>query len=146
MDIMAVMVAFLAGFGLPVQAALNSQLESRWSHHPVLTATISFGFGFLCLAAYVLLTRVSIPPLNGQTSPWHWVGGALGAFFVTAMVIAVPRIGAATAVSLSIAGQVCLSLFLDHYGFIGLAQRSLSWQKLLGAVLVMAGVFLVRKF
>lgn len=146
MEYMAILIAFAGGFCLPIQTAINSQLDARWSHHTVLTSAVSFGVGFLCLAAYVLLARVPVPSFPGQTSPWHWFGGALGAFYVSAMLLAFPRLGAASTISLSIAGQMCLSLLLDYYGLIGLAERGLSWQRLVGVAMVIGGVILVRKF
>ncbi len=81
-----------------------------------------------------------------QAPWWVWIGGFFGAFFVTAATILVPRIGATMLLSASIAGQMIVSLILDHYGLLGLPQRPVSLWRTLGVVLVVLGVVVIRKF
>ncbi len=71
-------------------------------------------------------------------------GGLLGACYVTAAIILAPRLGVAALVSLAIAGQLAAGLVLDHFGLLGLAERSLSLGRGLGVVLVFAGALMVR--
>ncbi len=75
---------------------------------------------------------------------WQWLGGFLGAFFVFGSTLLAPRIGLAAMISLIVAGQVCSSLLFDHFGFMGLEVRGLSWVRLLGAGLILAGAVLVN--
>jgi transporter family-2 protein len=75
-----------------------------------------------------------------------WAGGLLGAVFVTAAAAFAPRLGAATFISVTIAGQVIVSIMLDHFGALGFAARPVTLPRLLGALLLVAGVLLVRKF
>ncbi len=146
MDILILLAVFLVGGLLPVQTALNAQLDAGWAHNPALTAFVSFLVGTLCLGLYLLLTRATIPSPPGSTAPWHWIGGAFGAAFVAIMAMAIPRIGAGTAIAVALAGQICLSVILDHFGALGLAERAVSPLRLLGGVMVLAGAVLVRKF
>lgn len=145
MELLLVFLVFVTGFGMPVQLAVNAQLDAHWAGNPVLTAFVSFGVGTLALLLYLLVMRVPVPALTGSTSWWHWCGGLFGACFVAMMALVIPRIGAATALSVVLAGQMCMSLALDHYALLGLAERSLSWQRFLGAVLVVAGAILIRR-
>ena len=46
--------------------------------------------------------------------------------------------------ALIVAGQVVISLVMDHHGWLGLAVREITTTRLLGGVLVVAGVFLVN--
>jgi transporter family-2 protein len=57
-----------------------------------------------------------------------------------------PRLGAATFISITIAGQVFVSILLDHFGVVGFAARPVTASRLLGALLLIAGVLMVRKF
>ena len=54
--------------------------------------------------------------------------------------------GAATFIASTIAGQVLVSIMLDHFGVVGFAARPVTAPRLLCALLLIAGVLLVRKF
>jgi transporter family-2 protein len=140
-------VCLLAGALIPLQAGVNAQL-ARWVGQPVTASLISFAVGTLALFAYTAATRPQLPTLAAlSTAPWWvWVGGLFGAVFVTAAAAFAPRLGAATYISISIAGQVLVSILLDHFGVVGFAARPVTAPRLLGALLLIAGVLLVRKF
>jgi transporter family-2 protein len=75
-----------------------------------------------------------------------WTGGLLGAFFVASAVVLVPRFGVALTFSLIVAGQMAITLVLDHYGFLGVPVKGVSAMRLLGVVMIIAGVVMIRKF
>ncbi len=142
-----ILLALVAGFCLPTQAGINTQLN-LWSRSAILTATISFAVGTLVLAVYTLISRVPWPSGDAVTRyPWWiWSGGFLGAFLVTSMVVLAPRLGAASMMSLIIAGQMFASLFLDHFGWLGYQVHPVSGLKMLGVILLIGGVVLIRLF
>jgi transporter family-2 protein len=72
-----------------------------------------------------------------------WIGGCLGTLYVWSTIFATPRIGAALALALTIAGQMIAALFLDHYGAIGLTKYAANPTRITGAVFVVLGVSLV---
>jgi transporter family-2 protein len=141
------LVCLVAGALMPLQAGVNAQL-ARWVGHPVTASLVSFAVGTLALLAYTAAARPTLPPLSALASApwWVWVGGLLGGVFVTAAAAFAPRLGAATFISITIAGQVLVSILLDHFGVVGFAARPVTAPRLLGALLLIAGVLLVRKF
>ncbi len=141
------LMALLAGISVPTQAGINAQL-GLWTRSPVLASTISFMVGTLTLILYSLITRIPLPGLAtiGNHPWWIWVGGTLGAFFVTATIILVPKLGATTMVALILAGQMFASLLLDHFGWLGYPMQPISLGRIAGVVLVCAGVWLIRFF
>lgn len=145
-----ILFALVAGALLPVQAGVNAQL-TRWVGHPALAALVSFSVGTLALAAYAVTLRSSWPDASALASfrnaPWWvWTGGLIGALFVTAAAALVHRVGAATFTAVTITGQMLISLLLDHYGLLGFPARSLSLWRVVGALLLMLGVVLIRRF
>ena len=70
----------------------------------------------------------------------------MGAFFVSMTLVAIPRLGAANVMALLVAGQMGLSLAMDHYGWLGVAVQPVSPWRILGAVLLLVGVVLIRRF
>ncbi|HEX8636945.1 MAG TPA: DMT family transporter [Pyrinomonadaceae bacterium] len=142
-----IFLAILAGMAMPTQAVVNSKLAASVDS-PVLAAFISFAVGTIALFVYILLTGV---PLNSLASAKDaplvaWVGGFLGAFFVSVMVTIVPRIGVALSFSLAIAGQMLITLLIDHYGWLGVTEKPINTMRVLGATLITIGVVLIRKF
>ena len=93
----------------------------------------------------VLQVRPDIAASRGL--PWYsWVGGLYGAIFVVAAAWGVPRLGVATTIILMVAGQLLLSVVLDHFGAMGMPKQPISLGRVAGIGLVIAGVLMVRKF
>ena len=142
-----VLFAFAAGAALPVQFGINAQLSS-WLDSPVRAAFVSFLTGAIILAVAAALLFKPLPSGSrlGHAPWWVWVGGAFGAFYVVASIVAAPRLGAATVVAVIVAGQSIASVVVDHYGWVGFEPRHVSAGRLLGMALVGTGVALVRFF
>lgn len=139
------LLAVLAGGAvLPVQVALNTLLR-RYVGEPMQVTFISYFAGALASLAVCFLARYPLPTATAltQTSWWMWVGGCLGTFYVWSTIFATPRIGAALALALTIAGQMVAALFLDHYGALGLTRYAASPTRIAGVVFVVLGVSLV---
>jgi len=78
--------------------------------------------------------------------PWYALGaGALGLVVIAAMSFMVPRVGVAPAVVLIVAGQLLVSVVLDHYGLLGAHPRALDSTRVLGLLLVFLGVWVTVK-
>ena len=140
-------MALAAGMALPTQFAINTQLRSVVGG-PVLAAGISFIVGTIVLLGATLVMRRSVPdlaPILGAPW-WMYTGGLLGAGFVLASVILTPRLGAATTIGLFLTGQVIASIIIDHFGLFRVAVQEATLPRLLGALLIVAGVFLVQRF
>jgi transporter family-2 protein len=140
------LLAFLAGAVLPIQAGVNGALRTHLGH-PVWASLVSFFVGTCTLGLYVLVARLPLSETGfGGIAFWKWTGGVLGAVYLSLVVLLTPRIGAATAFGLIIAGQLVASIVLDHFGWLGIPVHPLNAPRLLGVCLLLAGVFLVRKF
>jgi len=51
----------------------------------------------------------------------------------------------ATTITLMVAGQLLISLVLDHFGALGVPRAPISLTRVAGVALVIAGVVLVRR-
>ena len=134
----------LAGAIIPLQALINAHL-GRAIGGPLWAATTSFAVGTVALLAYSSTFSASGPLLTQAfaTLPWWgWLGGLFGAFFVATSVLVVVEIGTAGMVATVIAGQLISAVLLDHYGILHAAQP-VSLSKIMGVVLLMAGVVLI---
>ena len=146
-NLIFLLIALLAGAAAAVQSGVNSQLRSQLAN-PVVAALISFAVGTLLLLLYVMaFNRGNLPAISSfrELHWWKWTGGLLGAFYVTAVILAAPRLGAATTTGLIVAGQLITAIVLDHFGLVGFSVQQVSIWRLLGAVLLIAGVVLIMK-
>jgi transporter family-2 protein len=146
LELVLVFLALLVGAGLPVQAGVNAAM-ARHAGRPEWAALVNFGVGLVGLAAWLLATRAALPPSGALAKAplWAWSGGLLGAFYVSAVVFLVPRLGVATTLGLTVAGQMVAALVLDQAGAMGLATRPITGARVLGAALLVAAVILIRR-
>ena len=139
-------LSLLAGFAVAFQTGVNSQLRSD-TGNPVFTALISFSVGTIALLIlyFTIFYRSPMFPREYTFEWWKFTGGLLGVLYVTVVVIAAPRIGAANALGFIVAGQFIAALVIDHYGWMGLPIKSISWYRISGMALLVAGVYLIQK-
>jgi transporter family-2 protein len=85
-------LALVAGAGLPVQAGLNAAL-ARQAGRADWAAFVSFGVGTLALGAWLAASRATIPAgaALARAPWWAWAGGVLGAFYVSTITLVAPR-------------------------------------------------------
>lgn len=138
--------AFAIGCAIPLQAAINNQLKGYVGGGALMAALVSFAVGTVVLAVFATGGVSKWRSLAGLADVkwWHLMGGFLGALFVFGTTFLAPRIGVAKMLSLLIAGQVIVSLVMDHEGWLGLAVREMSFTRVAGGLLVIAGAMLVN--
>ena len=146
MRLLMTLLVFVGGLGLSLQAAMNSRLRLGVGS-PALSALISFSVGAATLLLVTLSGVLGKAKWDGAASVpwWAWLGGLVGAFFVTAAVIAVPRVGTAFVVAGAVGGQLIAALLLDSFGWLGVTRVPFSPTRLLGAALLFAGVLLMQR-
>ena len=139
-------LAFFLGGLLPIQVGVNAEL-AKYINSSILAALVSFLVSGLCLILGALMFKAPLPTLNQVTSlpTWLWGGGMIGAAVVLGSILAGPKIGALALISLLLAGQLVVSILIDHYGWLGFPLQKMNIQRFLGVLLLVGGFLLVRK-
>jgi bacterial/archaeal transporter family-2 protein len=147
MEVYYVILALLAGACAPTQAGINSQLGSI-AGDPSIAAMISFMVGAIGLTTYVVVTGVPWPSIRifGEVPWWMWTGGLLGAILVFVSIVLAPKLGATATLGLIVAGQMVVSVVLDHFGLVGYEEHPTNIWRILGVILLLVGVVLIKKF
>lgn len=147
MKTVLLLLAIVSGAVLPIQAALNGKMGKAVGD-PVYAAFISFVIGSAGLLAYVVASKTELSSItqSNQVGWSVWTAGILGAFYVASVVILAPKLGVALTFGLVVTGQLGVSLIMDHFGLLGLPLREISWQRIFGILLVIAGVVFIRKY
>ena len=136
-------ISAAAGAMLVIQAPINAKLGTVMGG-PLVGAFLSFFTGTIVLGIMLMVMRKSILVANiTQTQIWMWIGGTLGAALVFTTVYAVPKLGTASMIALIISGQILFSLITDHFGFLLPNAIPVTPARILGALLLLAGVGLI---
>jgi transporter family-2 protein len=140
----AVLVMVSAGGFVAAQAPANNVLSK--SIGTFGAASVNFLVGTVCVLVVAFVFAGGFTGDEGaQTPPWYYwvIGGTGGALIVVTTIIAVRELGAGGVTATVIAGQLALSVVLDRLGVLGLEERAVTWEKLLGIALLAAGTVLV---
>ena len=143
-----ILLMVVAGAGVAAQVAINAQLNAAagnalWAMN--ISFAVSVAAGLTALAVAAVFTQVPPPAPGLWRAPWWiWLGGLGGAFYVLLAILLARRLGAALLLAATILGQIVTSLLIDHYGWLGAPVTRLSAPRLMGAVLLVAGVTLIR--
>lgn len=143
---LAMIAIVLAGGATALQAPTNAKLMTAVGS-PVNAAFVSFAVGTAALGVLALMFQARPDWAAARGLPWYaWIGGLYGVIFVVAATWGVPRLGVALTITLMVAGQLLISLILDHFGAFGAPRQPISWGRICGVGLVVAGVLMVRRF
>lgn len=139
-------LALMAGLGLAVQVGLNNGLRARMGH-PIPAALVSFALGTLALALFTALIRPTWPEAKRFTGApgWIWFGGVVGACYVATTATFSTKLGAARWLALVVTGQILTSIVLDHFGLVGFPVRPATVPRVVGVLLLLAGVAIVLR-
>ncbi len=141
-----ILLVFVSGIFLPIQAGMNTRL-GKAAGNPVYAAMLSFVVGTIGLIMYILITRQSISLSGIRDAPGYvWFGGIVGAFYVTVTILAFPRLGPGVTFGLIVAGQMIMSVVLEHNNILVAQPNPINAMKILGIVLIIAGVVIIRKY
>jgi transporter family-2 protein len=77
---------------------------------------------------------------------WAWTGGVIGAIYIVATIVLIPRVGVGVVIALAVAGQRVGALLIDQFGLFGLPVRQISPLRAVGVALLVSGAVLVRFF
>jgi bacterial/archaeal transporter family-2 protein len=139
-------LGLIAGLSFVMQQIVNTNLKSGLGS-PLWAAFVSYAGGTLLVALLLLAMQQGLPSrqaIAGTSWP-SWLGGAFGLVYVLASIALLPRVGAATSIALIVAGQMLTSVTFDHFGLMGLTKHPIGTVRVIGALMLLAGVVLIRK-
>ncbi len=145
MFIIALVVAAAAGATMAVQGSLNSLLGKSLGYVPATVLVHGVGLLF-ALALLMALPEESLELARLSDVPWYaYLGGILGVGIVLAVVYGISQVGVGRATTAIIAAQIFTAVLIDHLGLWGMKKLPFTWHRLAGAVLMIAGSWLLLR-
>ncbi len=142
-----ILIAIAAGVGSALQSGSNAGLQKSLAT-PLWT--IVFVSLITSAAALAIAGAMSAPLPSreqfGQVPWWAWLGGLFGLCFLTATVFASPKLGAGLFVALIVTSSTVTSLILDHYGLMSFDVHQAGVGRIVGGLLMIAGVACIAAF
>jgi transporter family-2 protein len=140
----AVLATVGAGAAVAAQAPVNNVISRQVGEFGASLINFTVGTAVLLVIVFVFAGGLRDDG-DGASPPWYYwlIGGLAGVIIVTVTLITVRDLGAGGATAAVIAGQLAFSVVLDRLGVLGLPERALTWEKLLGIALLALGTLLI---
>ena len=138
-------VTMFLGVVLTVHLAMNGKVGAVIGNPRVGNAL------FWCIGA---ITALAIGlsgwhsgALNGirQVNPLLLTAGAMGASLVFGIAWIIPQIGAQQMTVMLLTGQILSAMMLSHFGWLGSPVQPITLMNVVGALLMIGGVFLATR-
>jgi bacterial/archaeal transporter family-2 protein len=132
------------GAMIAAQAPINARLRLILTS-PVGSALVSFLVGTALLLVAVAIVGEGGPTISGLGGGpwWAYLGGACGAFFVVATLLAAPRVGVTATFVAVIAGQLAAAALIDRFGWLGQEAIPLSTERVIAIGLMVVSLGLL---
>ena len=128
-------------------AAMNGQLNKHLIN-PWLASAVSFALITIFFAGAFLIMPHPVPTRADLASlPW-WavVGGLVGAVQVYAGLTLVNKVGAGPFMAFTVTAALITSLAVDHFGWFRMDPHPVNMGRMVGGLLLVAGVALIARF
>lgn len=140
--VLIILVGLVGGMAIGVQSPMSSIISQKLG---MLESVFIIHAGG-ALAALIPLIIFGSRLREWRSVPLYTLGaGAFGLIVISSMGYMIPRIGVAGALITLLAGQLLVGSLLDHFGWLGAAQRLMDLPRIIGLAVVMLGVWLTVK-
>ncbi len=138
-----IFLGILGGAAVGMQGAIATQMSQR-----VGGAAGSFiiHLGGAIASLVLLLARGGEQIVQWRQLSWYMLGaGVLGLVLYLTLNQTFPKLGAASAITLIVVGQMLAGVLIDHFGGFGVQVRLFDLNRLLATALLIGGAYLMVK-
>ncbi|MEG9298206.1 DMT family transporter [Mangrovibacillus sp. Mu-81] len=137
-----VILAVIAGILISLQNVFNARVSEKTG--PWATTTLVLGLGLVCsLPVFYGIEQRSLFDM-GNVNPIFLFSGVFGVGIVFFLMRGVTLIGPAYAISIALISQIVIAFVINTGGWFGFEASALSWEKILGILLLIGGVLVYK--
>jgi transporter family-2 protein len=136
-----IVIGLIGGVAVGTQAPIAGVMAQRVGG---ASSSLIVHLGGAIASLVLLLLRRGEQIGEWRSLPWYMLGcGAFGLVLYLSLSHTVPRVGAATAITLLVVGQLLAGMVIDHFGAFGLDAQPLRADRIAAAVLLLGGAYLM---
>ena len=138
---LVILVAAGGGAAISFQSLFSGVIGEKLG---IIESVFIVHLGGLLLAGILLLLIGGGSISSWRSVPWYALcAGFIGVAIVASISYAVPRLGLATTLTVTIASQLIIGAILDHFGLLGAAHHPLDISRAAGILILFLGTWLV---
>lgn len=141
LKILFYVIALLAGVTLSIEGAIYAVLGE--SIGKLESSLYNFVFGTVILGVALLFWGKGKLSYTVKAPKWQLTGGLLGIIYLTILVVGIPLIGVGLAMSSVVVGQLIMSMFIEHNGWLGSPKTKVKTEKIVAVALMIVSLFLI---
>jgi transporter family-2 protein len=141
--LLIILIGLAGGVAVGLQSPLASMISQRLG---LFESVFIVHIGGAILALIPLLMLGGGKLSQWRTVPWYALGaGIFGLIVIGAISYMIPRVGVAASITTIVAGQLLVGTILDHFGLLGAAEKTMDVTRVIGLIVVVAGVWITVK-
>lgn len=141
---LGMLLSILSGALMSIQGVFNTGVTKQSSIW-VASGFVQFSALLVCVAAWFFTGRQgTVASLFAIDNKYMLLGGAMGAFITYTVIKGVEILGPAKANMFIIVTQLLVAYLIELFGLFGTQKASFDMSKLVGMVLLIAGVIVFK--
>lgn len=139
--ILIVGIGMIGGVAVGTQAQISGLMAQRIGG---TAASVVVHAGGLLASLILLAMRGGEQIQEWRSLTWYMLcSGVLGLVLYLTLSQTIPKLGATSAITLIIVGQLLAGMVIDHFGVFGVDIRSIDLNKVVAAMLLLGGAYLM---
>ena len=141
---LGMLLSILSGALMSIQGVFNTGVTKQSSIW-MASGFVQFSALLVCVAAWFMTGRQgTVASLFAIDNKYMLLGGAMGAFITYTVIKGVDILGPAKANMFIIVTQLLVAYLIELFGLFGTEKASFDMSKLIGMVLLIAGVIVFK--
>lgn len=136
-------IGLVGGFAVGAQAQIAGSMSGRvGGAASSLIVHVSGAIASLAL----LLMRGGENIAEWKHLPWYMLGsGVFGLVLYLSLSQTIPKLGATSAITLIVVGQLLIGMAIDHFGMLDATVRQIDSQRVVAAIVLLVGAYLMLR-
>lgn len=135
--------SLLAGILVSIQSVFNTKVGEKiglWRS----SAVVHF-VGFVTAMTMMVVMREPMIGHFRDVPKWYYLGGSLGALVVFSVIQGMTRLGVGYTTAIMLISQLLVAVTIDYLGLFGMTKLEMGSEKLIGIVLMIAGIIVFQR-
>jgi len=142
-SVIVAIVGIIGGIAVGVQSPIAGAMGQRVGG---TASSLIVHMSGMILSAILLWLKGGEKIREWQTLPWYMlIAGVFGVILYQTINFTLPKLGSTLMITLIITGQLITGVVIDHFGWLGVAQRSIDLPRILGMCALLLGGYLISK-